>query len=98
MTKLEEYTKKRAEQLGMPNSTAQNRMKKNKILQVFRKHGEDKCYHCGNPILTMKEMVFDHITPWLDNDVGLFWDSENIVFAHISCSMKKRATRRKNKK
>ena len=48
----------------------------------------DSCIWCGKRITEIKDFSIDHIEPWLDNDPALFWDLDNIGFAHLGCNSK----------
>lgn len=78
--------KRKAEFLGMPHGTASNRLKKKIMLNLLQKLGEDYCYRCGDKIETPEELSIEHKEFWLDVDVDLFWDLENIAFSHLSCN------------
>jgi 5-methylcytosine-specific restriction endonuclease McrA len=77
--------KKRA-QLGMPHSTAYNRLRKRFLFMFVRMLGRDTCFRCRQPILTVLELSLDHIRDWLYVDRALFWDQNNIAFSHRDCN------------
>lgn len=87
-------SEKMASQLGMPLGTASARLKKMLMFELVKELGKDACFHCGEKILTVKEFSVEHKIPWLDNDVGLFWDMKNISFSHLVCNTTKGVTDR----
>ncbi len=81
-------SKKKSEQLGMNHSTAANRLRKIIIFVMMQELNEDYCLHCGNRIVHINDLSIEHIEPWLDSDdpVGLYFDTSNIAFSHLSCN------------
>lgn len=79
---------KKFEQLGMPYGTACNRLRKMVLFNLLIKHGENMCYRCGRSIEDVKDLSIEHKKHWLDRDVALFWDLDNIAFSHLSCNSK----------
>jgi hypothetical protein len=77
---------KKNAQLGMSYGTATARLRKLVLFDLLKRHGENICYRCNEPIETVEELSMDHKEPWLGNDTALFWDVENIAFAHLSCN------------
>ncbi len=82
--------KKRA-QLGMPQGTAGNRLRKNILFYLLQETDRDQCYQCEKRIETVEELSIEHKVPWLDSQdpVGLFFDLTNIAFSHLSCNSSK---------
>lgn len=78
--------KKRAEQLGMPIGTAQNRLKKMILFKLIIECGYDICYRCGEKIENIKDFSIEHKEPWYQRDTDLFWDLDNIAFSHMKCN------------
>lgn len=78
--------KKKYEQLGMPLGTAQNRLKKLILFALIQDACLDNCFQCGKKIKKVQDLSIEHKVPWLDNDVKLFWDLENIAFSHLKCN------------
>lgn len=78
---------KKAKQLGMNPSTAQNRLTKDILFKLICETGKNFCYHCKEEI-TRETLSIEHKTPWLDSKdpVGLFFDLDNIAFSHLSCN------------
>lgn len=91
----EKQNLKKEQFLGMPLGTAFGRLKKIILFHLLKKHNENFCHRCQKEILTEKELSIEHKTPWLYNDIGLFWDMDNIAFSHLSCNA--REARRPNK-
>lgn len=79
---------KKSEQLGMPVGTAQARLRKSILFSLLNKHEENVCYRCNEFITSEKDLSIEHKKAWLDNDVALFWDLENIAFSHLNCNIK----------
>ena len=86
---------KKAEQLGMPWGTANNRLRKKILFNLLLRYKENICFQCKKEINTEKELSIEHKKPWLDNGIELFWDLDNIAFSHLSCNC---ATGRKHNK
>ncbi len=82
------YREKAKEQLGMCESKASGRLKKEIMFMLVKKAGLDNCYHCGEKIETKRELSIEHKIPWLHSDdpVGLYFDLDNIAFSHLSCN------------
>lgn len=47
--------------------------------------GKTNCWRCSLP-MTVETYSLDHKQPWLDEDVSLFWDPDNIGYSHKSCN------------
>ena len=80
-------TDEKSKQLGMPFPTASNRMKKNFAFFMMQNLEWDDCVVCGEKILTPNDMTYEHIVNWLHHEdgVNLFYDVDNIRFAHKKC-------------
>lgn len=87
--------KKKAEQLGMPQGTAQNRLRKMILFDILVKSCKATCHQCGNQIYDIDDFSIEHKIPWLDSEdpIKLFFDLDNIAFSHLSCNA--RAGRKK---
>lgn len=85
---MQDYNKKKADQLGMPIGTASNRLRKSVVFKLLKKLNENYCFQCGSEIETEKELSIEHKIPYLDseNPVELFFDLDNIAFSHLSCN------------
>lgn len=79
--------------LGMPYGTAVHRLKKNILFDLVKKANKNICFRCGLEIETPKDLSIDHKTPWLDIDIELFWDIDNIAFSHNSCNSASHTTK-----
>jgi hypothetical protein len=77
---------KKTQQLGMSFSKASGRLKKMYLLRLLQRLGEDDCFRCGGKIENVDDLSIEHKEPWLDRDVALFWDLENIAHSHLSCN------------
>lgn len=88
-------TRKQYEQLGMPYGTAFGQLRKIILFDLVRKLSLNICYRCGLEIQDPKSLSVEHKRNWMDVDVSLFWDLENITYSHLSCNS--RASRIPNK-
>ncbi len=77
---------KKTEQLGLNFGTAQNRLKKQLMLQLVQQCGRDSCFRCGELITSAVDLSIDHKKDWLDVSPELFWDLNNIEFSHRGCN------------
>ena len=77
---------RKASQLGMPLGTATGRLRKIILFNLLQRLGEDVCFRCGTGIETEEALSIEHKVPWLDSDASLFWNLNNIAFAHLSCN------------
>lgn len=80
--------KRKRDQLGMPSGTANARLKVMLMFKLAKLLNMTICVRCGMEIESIKDFSIDHIIPWLDNDVALFWDLDNVAFAHKVCNCK----------
>ena len=87
--------KKKSEQLGMPHGTANARLRKMILFSLIQEINKDICFQCGKKIENIDNLSIEHKIPWLDNDINLFWDLDNIAFSHLKCNSS--AGRRPNK-
>lgn len=78
---------KKVAQLGMPVGTAANRLRKMVLFRLLQRLGETECFRCGDDIETVNDLSIEHKVAWLDVDSALFWDLDNISFAHLSCNV-----------
>ena len=76
----------------MPYGTACGRLKKSILFKLVQKLKKDVCYRCHKKIEDEKDLSIDHKKAWLNVDVKLFWDLENIAFSHNECNSKSRKT------
>jgi hypothetical protein len=79
-------------QLGMPFTTASLRLHRHIMLMLAKECGRATCFQCSKEITTVEEFSIEHKKPWLDVDLQLFWDLNNIAFSHAVCN--KRAGRK----
>lgn len=97
----EAKNKKWKAQLGLCPTSATNRLKKNIIFEYAKRLGLGNCYRCGEE-LSVKDFTIDHKKNWLDIDLNLFWDVDNIAFSHFYCnsvnSSSKQALRKRTSK
>jgi hypothetical protein len=90
---------KKVFQLGMPQGTASNRLRKSIILMLLKKLNLNFCYQCGEEIEYENDLSVEHKTPWLDseNPIKLFFDLENIAFSHLHCNIRAARKYERNK-
>lgn len=70
-------------ELGMKESMATARLKKQILFSLVKKTGQDICYVCNEKILTALELSIEHKEKWLHASGELFWDLDNIAFSHF---------------
>lgn len=75
-----------ANQLGMPQGTANHKLRKQILFKYVVKAGDNFCHKCGEEIETCDELSIEHKVPWERRDSDLFWDLDNIAFSHIKCN------------
>lgn len=85
---MNKNNKKKNEQLGMPQGTAQATLRKNILFSLIAQLGLDICFQCKEKIENVKELSIEHKIPWLDseNPRELFFDLDNIAFSHLHCN------------
>lgn len=71
----------------MPFGTANNKLRKNILFYLLVKYNENICFQCGELIDSVDQLSIEHKISWLDKDVRLFWDLDNIAFSHLSCNI-----------
>ena len=88
MSRKRNRNAEREEQLGMPWATACNKLRKEVLFCLLKKHKENICYRCGCEIDDIKSLSIDHKTRWFNSDTPqkLFWDMGNILFSHRECN------------
>ena len=72
--------------LGMPHGTAANRLRKNILFHLLKKHGENCCFKCNEASEVVEDLSIEHKKPWEGISAELFWDLENIAFSHLHCN------------
>ena len=75
-----------AQQLGMSQGSAQNRLRKSILFSFAKRLKEDVCFKCSKTIETVEELSIEHKQPWEGRSAELFWSLENIAFSHMSCN------------
>jgi hypothetical protein len=80
---------RKAKQLGMPYGTASAKLRKSILWYYITKCGDNICYQCQKPILTIEELSIEHKEPWLDkeNVLELYFGLDNIAFSHLLCNI-----------
>lgn len=81
-------SEKKNKQLGINFSTAQNRLKKIILFKYIKLANENICSICNLPIEDENDLTIEHNIPWIDSEEPkkLFWDLDNISFAHSKCN------------
>lgn len=70
--------------LGENFSTASHRLRKNVMHSILVRIGEDRCFRCGEQILTPADLSIEHKVQWKTPEQ--FWDISNIAFSHFRCN------------
>ena len=85
---MSNISKRRAAQLGMPLGTAANRLRKALLFRYIQMMEHDVCWRCGNVIKKIDDLSIDHVVRWFKSEdpIGLFFDLDNIRFAHLRCN------------
>lgn len=75
-----------SQQLGMNRTTAASRLVKDLLYKYITLHGE-VCDICNKP-MTRKDFSIQHRKPWRhsENAAEMYFDLDNIAFAHLSCN------------
>jgi hypothetical protein len=68
-------------------STAQQKLWKLVLFNLVKKAEVNVCIHCGKLIETVRELSIAHRQKWFDVNPDLFWDLDNIGFAHLHCNI-----------
>jgi HNH endonuclease len=76
----------KAETLGMPFGTANGKLRKMILFDLLKRHNENVCVRCHEPILLIEDLSIEHIKPWEGISAELFWDLNNIAFSHLKCN------------
>jgi 5-methylcytosine-specific restriction endonuclease McrA len=79
---------KKEHQLGMPWTTATNRLNRIIMLSLAQQCGKNICFRCEEQITSVDDFTVDHKKSWLDVSPELFWSLENIAFSHSTCNKK----------
>lgn len=81
--------RKKEQQLGMPQGTANGRLHKQYEFYLLKKLNENVCCRCGEYIETVDEYSLDHKIPYLDSEdpIKLFFDLENCKPSHLRCNI-----------
>ena len=77
-------------QLGMPFGTACGKLRKLIMFDLLKELNRNYCFCCNKEIKSVEELSIEHKKPWLNVDVGLFWDLSNIAFSHLHCNCVRR--------
>jgi len=77
---------KKSKQLGLNHSTANYHLQRMILMHLVKKTGMDTCFRCNKKINNYKDISIEHKKPWIDTDIGLYWDLQNIAFSHKSCN------------
>jgi 5-methylcytosine-specific restriction endonuclease McrA len=80
------YQKRKSDFLGMNPGVATRRLRKLVLFNLLKRLGENICFRCARIIENPDDLTMDHKNPWLWVDSQLFWDLENVAFAHADCN------------
>lgn len=75
-----------AQQLGMSHGAAAHRLRKLILFNQLKKYEDNVCVRCKKIIESVDDLSIEHIDPWENRSVELFWDLNNIAFSHNSCN------------
>lgn len=80
---------KRAEILGMPWGTANNRLRKSILFRLVGLCNLDICFRCNEKIELEDDLSIEHTTAWLNSEdpISTFFDVGKIAFSHLSCNI-----------
>ena len=87
---MEKNNKTKNDFLGMPFGTATNKLRKMIMFDLIKKLNLDNCFQCNEKIISIRSLSIEHKKKWLNVDVNLFWELDNISFSHLSCNVKSR--------
>jgi hypothetical protein len=77
---------RKAATLGMPQGTANNRLRKIILFHLLKRLGENYCFKCNELIEVVEDLSIEHKKPWEGISAELYWDLENIAFSHLRCN------------
>ncbi len=74
--------------LGMPWGTAANKLRRLLLFKYVKlaRNGRIECWNCEEEIEDASQLSMQHKKPWLHENRELFWDLDNITFAHRKCN------------
>lgn len=77
---------KRQKQLGMNPATASGRLVRDMLFKMICDTDQNKCHYCSEQ-MSREDFNITHKDAWLDSKdpVGLYFDLDNVTFAHTSC-------------
>lgn len=69
----------KADLLGMPYGTANNKLRKALLFDCAKRLNEDRCFRCGIKIETIEEFSIEHKNAWArqDDPIDAFFDLGN---------------------
>ncbi len=76
--------RRQAELLGIPLSTAKNRLQKSLLFELLKHLECNYCQKCGRELLDPSDLSLHHILPW-EEDPVLFWDLGNVQPECVEC-------------
>lgn len=79
----------KAERLGMPFGTANNKLRKSLLYDFAKRCEEDSCFRCNSKIESIEEFSIEHKISWYYSEypASTFFDLNNIAFSHIRCNI-----------
>ena len=84
--RINRASERKSQLLGMSWGVDGYRLKKMVMLHLIKQLGLDVCFRCGKPIESPNDLSLDHKKNWINDNVELFWDVENIAFSHTKCN------------
>lgn len=76
--------RRQADLLGMPLSTAKNRLQKSLLFELLKHLGCNYCQKCGSEIQHPSDLSLHHVLPW-EEEPELFWDLNNVRPECVEC-------------
>ncbi len=79
----------KAQLLGMPQGTAQHRLRKAVLFNILQETGKAGCFRCGQVIVTVDDLSMEHKQAWqgAPDPRATFFDVKNIAFSHLNCNV-----------
>lgn len=83
MTKSKKHKQQLSEQLGMPVSTAERKLRKSIVYEFSKQLGKNICVECSLPISDPEDFAVVHVEEW--ETASDFFNLKNVAFSHVSC-------------
>lgn len=81
-------TQRKSELLGMPFTTARQRLQRTLLFKLITDAGRNHCHRCGHPIVVEDDFTLEHKDAWMlaDDPAAAFFSLENVAFSHSLCN------------